>query len=95
MKEITKLDEVINRLLASGFDFRLEDKKIIIRSCPNMEKSTSVLGFSYWGYFEEFYFDLEKYGVSVGDLVYDAFDKYKKCVQEHLKNSVSEICEKL
>jgi hypothetical protein len=95
MKEITKIDEVIDRLLASGFDFRLEDKKLIIRSCPNREKSTSVLGFSYWGYFEEFYFDLEEHGVSISDLIYDAFNEYKEYVRDYLKNGVSGICEKL
>ena len=95
MKEITKIDEVIDRLLASGFDFRLEDKKLIIRSCPNRESSTSVLGFSYWGYFEDFYFDLENYGVNIEDLICDAFNEYKEYVRDYLKNGVSGMCEKL
>lgn len=95
MKEITSINEVIHRLLANGFDFRLEDNKLIIKSYPNKENTSSVLGFAYWGTAEEFVYDLEPYGVKIEDIICDAFNTYKGYVEEYLKNKIAEICERL
>lgn len=95
MREITKIDEVIDRLLDNCFDFRLEDNKLIIKSYPNREKGISVLGFNYWGTAEEFVYDLEQNGIKIEDIIYDAFNTYKKYVEEYLKNETTEICGRL
>lgn len=95
MREILKINEVIDRLLANGFDFRLEDNKLIIKSYPNKEKSSSILGFAYWGIEEEFVYDLEPTGIKIEDIICDAFNVYKGYVEEHLKNKIAEICENL
>ncbi len=95
MREITNTNEVIDRLLANGFDFRLEENKLIIRSCPNREKSSYVLGFDYWGTPEEFVYDLESHGINIEDVIYDAFTTYKGYVEEYLKNKITEMCERL
>ena len=93
MRETTNINEVIDRLIASDFDFRLEDNKLIIKSYPNREKSSSVLGFSYWGTAEEFVYDLD--GIKIEDIICDAFNAYKGYVVEYLKNKIAEICERL
>lgn len=96
MKEITNINEVVDRLLVNGFDFRLEDNKLIIKSYPYREPSSSVLGFSYWGTAEEFVFDLESNNwVKIEDIICDAFNTYKGYVEEYLKNKIAEVCEKL
>ena len=95
MREITKINEVIDRLLDNGFDFRLEDNKLIIKSYPNKEKSFCVLGFNYWGTEEEFVYDLEPNGIKIEDIIYEAFNTYKKYVEEYLKNKTTEICGRL
>jgi len=95
MREIMNINEVIDRLLDSGFDFRLEDNKLIIKSYPNREKSFCVLGFNYWGTAEEFVYDLESNYIKIEDIICDAFNTYKEYVEEYLKNKIAEICEKL
>ena len=95
MREITETNEVIDRLLANGFDFRLEENKLIIKSYSNLEKSSSVLGFAYWGTAEEFVYDLKSNDVKIEDIIYDAFTTYKGYVEEYLKNKITEMCERL
>lgn len=60
MKEIENhnINELIDRLLYSCFNFRIDNNKLIIKSYPNREESSSILGFSYWGNKEEYYYEL-------------------------------------
>ena len=90
MREIKNINELIDRLLYSCFDFRVEDNKLIIKSYPYREESSySVLGFSYYGNAEEYYYELGN--IEIQDIIADAFATYKKYVEEYVKKAVEKF----
>ena len=92
MQEIKnyKIDELIDRLLYSCFDFRIENNKLIIKSYPHREESSySVLGFSYWGNKEEYCYDLGD--IQIQDIIADAFATYNKYVEEYVRKAVEKF----
>ena len=91
MKEIKNYDlnELIDRLLFSCFDFRIDDNKLIIKSYPNREESSSILGFAYWGNAEEYCYDLGN--IEIQDIITDAFTVYNGYVQEYVKKLVEKF----
>lgn len=92
MTDITNhsINELIDRLLYSCFDFRIEDNKIIIKSYPYREENRySVLGFSYYGNAEEYYYELGN--IEIQDIMADAFAVYNKYVEEYVRKSVEKF----
>lgn len=76
MQDITNhsTNELIDRLLYSCFDFRIENNKLIINSYPHREESSySVLGFAYWGNKEEYYYELGD--IQIQDIIADAVEE--------------------
>lgn len=94
MTEIKKWDEVVDRLLANGFNFRIEGNKLILPSCPNKEVSPYVLGFSYYGKTSDFVYDMTSKD-DISDIIYDSFAKYKRCVERYIKRVVDDVIERL
>ena len=93
MKEIKNYSDFIDRLLDSEFDFRIEDNKVIIKSAPNREKNSSILGFHYWGTIEEYYFVLD--GFELADVIYEAFNIYKDYLRDAFKQKIEVTLELL
>lgn len=92
MQEIKShnINELIDRLLYSCFDFRIEDNKIIIKSYPYREENPyCVLGFSYYGNAKEYYYELGD--IQIQDIIADAFAVYNKYVEEYVRKSVEKF----
>ena len=92
MQEIKNhnINELIDRLLYSCFDFRIDNNILIIKSYPYREESPySVLGFSYYGNKEEYYYELGN--IEIQDIIADAFAIYNKYVQEYVKKAVEKF----
>lgn len=83
------IDELIDRLLDSCFDFRIEDNKLIIKSYTDRENKSSVLGFAYWGNKEEYYYDLGD--IQIQDIISDAFATYNRYIEEYVRKSVEKF----
>ena len=87
------IPEVIDRLLHSCFDFRLENNKLIIKSYPHREESSSVLGFHYWGNQEEYCYELTD--VEIQDIIADAFAAYNEYLQQYIEKTSKDFCSSL
>lgn len=95
MIEIKSFNELVERLLDSEFNFRIENDKLIIKSSPYREKNSSLLGFHYWGQVEDHVFDLGSNNVNIEDVIYDSFNVYKGFVKNYLENKFADICKKI
>lgn len=96
MKEITKYNEAIDRLLASGFKFRIEDDKLFIHSYLHKGANDyTAFGFYYFGDADDYYYDLESNCVEVQDVISDAFTSYKDYVETYIKDKMQNMLEGL
>ena len=92
MKEITEYKEVIDRLLYSNFNFRVEDDKLFIHSYSAYGATPySALGFYYFGEADEYFYDLKSNCVVVQNVIVDAFSEYKRYVETYIKDTMEYI----
>lgn len=96
MKEITDLNEVIDRLLDGNFNFWMEGDKLFINSYSSKNANPySVLGFYYSCVADEFFYDLKSNCMEIQSVISDAFSAYKRYVETYIKDTMQNMLEGL
>ena len=96
MKEIAAYKEVVDRLLDSNFNFRIEDGKLFIHSYSTKgAASYSALGFYYFGDADEYFYDLESNHVELQFVIANAFSAYKHYAETYIQDTIYNMLEGL
>ena len=96
MREITELNEVVDRLLENNFNFWIEDDKLFINSYLSKNANPySALGFYYCGVADKFFYDLKSNCIEIQSVISDAFLTYKRYVETYIKDTMSNMLEGL
>lgn len=102
MTHIDNVEEIVLRLVEDNFEcveYHEDSNTIIFMSCKNYEKTTTdIIGYHYFGDYEEYEVSLEEIGLSYEELISMVIVATKKIVakvvQERLKNNITDFLER-